>query len=159
MITAALGSGGNIRGGGGHGTKGTEQGGGSAGYGELTLIGSGGTEDLSSSSLLNSQGGGFDLSVINREIAKKIETIRKCYDTSLKINPGLTGLFKIHFAVNPKGKVMSSKVRPSSEARSQSISSCILEIINQIQFPIQLRAVVGINYEFDLNALDTEGGG
>ena len=104
MITAALGSGGNIRGGGGHGTKGTNPGGGSAGYGALTLIGSGGTEDMSSVSTLVSQGGN-DLSVIDREIIKQIESIRECYDIALKTEPDLKGLFKIYVAINPKGQV------------------------------------------------------
>ena len=159
MITAALGSGGNIRGGGGHGTKGTEPGGDSAGYGELTLIGSGGgTEDLSSSSVLSSQGGHFDFSIIDREIVKHIGKIRQCYDTALKTKPDLTGLLKIYFTINPKGAVPFSKVHSSSQIRSQNISSCILDLINQIQFPIQLSAPVGVNYAFDLSALETEGG-
>ena len=158
MITAALGSGGNIRGGGGHGTKGTERGGGSAGYGELSLIGSGGTEDLSSSSVLSSQGGTFDIGVIEREIIKKIGRIRKCYDMALKTKPDLKGLFKVYFSVSSKGRVAFSKVRPSSEIRFQKISSCILDVINLIHFPVQLTASVGINYDFDLSALETEGG-
>ena len=158
MITAALGSRGNIRGGGGHGTKGTAQGGGQAGYGELTLIGSGGAEDLSSSSILDQQGGGFDFSIIHREIIKQIGRVRKCYDIALKTDSDLKGLFKIHFVINPKGQVNSSKVHPSSPTRSSTISSCILDIINYIEFPVQLTSAIGIDYAFDLDTLDIEGG-
>lgn len=158
MITSALGSGGNIRGGGGHGTKGTEAGGGSTGYGELTLIGSGGSEDLSSSTLLSTEGNKFDFNIINREIIKKIGKIRQCYDEALRTEPNLKGLFKIYFTIKPKGSVGFSKIHPSSPVRSPKISSCILSAINQIRFPIQLTSVAGIEYTFDLSALETEGG-
>ena len=158
MITAALGSGGNIRGGGGYGTKGTEQGGGSAGYGGLTLIGSGGTDELSFSSALDSQGGSFDFSVIEKEIIKNIGLITLCYDKALKKEPNLKGLFKISFSVNPKGRVVFSKRHPASEVRSAKVSSCILEIIDQIQFPIELPAIASFDYDFDLSSLEVEGG-
>lgn len=158
MITAALGSGGNIRGGGGHGTKGRQAGGGRAGYGKLTLTGSGGTEDLFSSSALSQQGGSFDFGIIDREIIKRIGRIRQCYDMALKTEPGLKGLFKIHFIISPEGRVALSKVHPASPTRSQKISSCVLAVINQIQFPVQVTSAIGIDYAFDLSALETEGG-
>ena len=158
MITSALGTGGNVRGGGGHGTKGTEQGGGSAGYGELSLIGSGGTEDLSSSSALSAQGGSFDFGIIDREIIKHIGKIRQCYDTALKTEPDLKGLLKVQFGINTKGKVSFSKVGADSPVRSQKINPCILEVVNQIQFPIRLTSGIAIDYTFDLSALETEGG-
>ena len=160
MISAALGSGGNIRGGGGHGTKGSEQGGGSSGYGALTLVGAEGGEesDSFSSSSSGQKAGGWDMSLIDKEIIKKIGAIRKCYDQALKEEPDLKGLLKIRFAVNSKGKVDFSKIHPSSKVRSQKVSSCILSIIDQIQFPIPFKTVVSMNYVFDLSALDKEGG-
>ena len=158
MITSALGSGGNIRGGGGHGTKGREQGGGLAGYGKLSLIGSGGTEDLSSSSVLDSQGGKFDFGIIDREIIRKVGKIRKCYNTALRTEPDIKGLFKIYFVIGPNGQVLSSNRHPSSPVRSEKVSSCVLDIIRQIEFPIQLMAAVGINYKFDLSVLGKGGG-
>ena len=158
MIASALGTGGNVRGGGGHGTKGTEQGGGSAGYGELSLIGSGGTEDLSSSSALSDQGGSFDFSIIDREIIKHIGAIRKCYDQALKVEANLTGLFKVYFGINTAGKVNFSRVKADSEVQSQNINPCILAVINKIKFPIQLQANIAVDYSFDLSALETQGG-
>ena len=158
MIASALGTGGNVRGGGGHGTKGTEQGGGSAGYGKLSLIGSGGTEDLSSSSALSTQGGSFDFSIIDREIIKHIGAVRQCYDQALKTEPNLTGLFKVYFGINTTGKVNFSRLKADSQVQSQSINSCILGVINKIQFPIQLSANIAVDYSFDLSALETEGG-
>ena len=158
MIVSALGTGGNVKGGGGHGTKGTEQGGGSAGYGKLSLIGSGGTEDLSSSSVLNSQGGSFDFGIIEREIIKNIGAIRECYDTVLKTEPDVTGLLKIRFGINTQGKVNFSQTRADSQVLSQRLNSCILGVVNTIQFPIQLADNIAIDYAFDLSALETGGG-
>ena len=159
MISSALGTGGNIKGGGGHGTKGTEQGGGSAGYGKLSLIGSGGTEDLSSSSVLSAQVGSFDFSIIDREIIKHIGAVRRCYDKALKTEPDLKGLFKVRFGISTSGNVIFSRVMADSQVQSQKINSCILGIINQIQFPIQLTVNASIDYSFDLSALvETEGG-
>ena len=158
MIASALGTGGNVRGGGGHGTKGTEQGGGSAGYGKLSLIGSGGTEDLFSSSVLSAQGGSFDFSIIDREIIKHIGAVRQCYDSALKTEPDINGLFNIQFGINTTGKVNFSRVRADSPIQSQAINSCILGVVNKIQFPIQLTANIAIDYGFDLSVLETEGG-
>ena len=158
MISSALGTGGNVRGGGGHGTKGTEQGGGSAGYGKLSLIGSGGTEDLSSSSVLSEQGGRFDFSIIEREIIKHIGAVRQCYDLALKTEPDIKGLFNIQFGIETTGRVNFSKVKADSQVRSKKINSCILGVINKIQFPVQLTANIAVDYSFDLSALETEGG-
>ena len=157
MIASALGTGGNVRGGGGHGTKGTEQGGGSAGYGKLSLTGFGGTEDLSSGSV-SEQGGSFDPSIINREIIKHIGAVRDCYHEALKIEPDLIGLFKVYFEINTNGTVSFSRLQAGSQIRSQSINSCILGIVNGIKFPIQLTASIPMKYTFDLRGLETEGG-
>ena len=156
MIMASLGAGGNIRGGGGYGTKGIEPGGGSEGSANLILTGSAGGEELSS--VLNSQGGYFDFNIINREMIKHIGKIRQCYDMALKKEPNLKGLLKIKFIINSKGKVSSSKIHPSSEVHSQVISSCVLDVISQVQFPLQSTTNIGIDYIFDLNALEIEGG-
>ncbi len=158
LLANALGSGGNIRGGGGHGTKGTRPGGGQAGYGALTFIGSGGASELSS--VLGAVApAGFDYSIIEREIVKKSKEIKNCYDRALKTEPGLKGLFKIHFAIGSKGRVVFSKTHPSSPVRSKKISSCILKIVNQIQFPVKLNQTVNVVYPFNLSTLTAKMGG
>ncbi|MCY4321733.1 MAG: AgmX/PglI C-terminal domain-containing protein, partial [Bdellovibrionaceae bacterium] len=158
LLAGALGTGGNIKGGGGYGTKGTAQGGGSAGYGKLSLIGSGGTEELFASSNLSKKGGSFDFSIIEREIIKHIGIIRQCYDKALLSEPSLRGLFKIQFSINTKGEVKFSKVRSDSPVQSRYINSCILGVINKVQFPILLSTDIVIDYAFDLSSLETKGG-
>ena len=153
MISSALGSGGNIRGGGGHGTKGTQKGGGSAGYGSLSLIGSGGEQDLSQSSEFGLEGGGLDFNIINREFLKKYNLFRACYLEASKKESDLKGLFQFYFQINKNGEVIQSRLSPSSPVQSQFISSCIFKNINQIKFPIHLESSVELAYSFDLSEL------
>ena len=154
MISSALGSGGNIKGGGGHGTKGTQKGGGSAGYGSLSLIGSGGEEDLSQSSGFSLEGEGLDFNIINREFLKKYNLFRACYLETSKKESDLKGLFQFYFQINKNGGVIQSRLSPSSPVQSQFISSCIFKHINQIKFPIHLESSVELAYSFDLSELE-----
>ena len=154
MISSALGSGGNIRGGGGHGAKGTQKGGGSSGYGSLSLIGSGGTEDLSQSSVFSSGSEGLDFNIINREFLKRYALLRACYVESLKTEPNLMGLFEFYFQVNKTGQVTRSRLNPSSPVQSQSITGCIFNIVNQVKFPIQIESFIELAYSFDLSELE-----
>ena len=156
MISSALGTGGNIRGGGGHGTKGAQAGGGADGYGKLNLIGSEGAGDLSSSTALNLEPGAFDFGIIDREIIKNREKIRQCYLKALETESDLKGLFEFVFQVNPKGKVVFSNLSPSSEVQSPRVSACIFKVINSVHFPIRAQEISQINYAFDLS--DLEGG-
>jgi len=154
MISATLGSGGNIRGGGGHGTKGTQKGGGSSGYGSLSLIGSGGDEDLSQSSDLSPAGKSLDFDIINREFLKKYALFRSCYVETLKTEPDLTGLFEFYFQINQSGQAARSRLSPSSPVRSQFLSNCFFKIINQMSFPIQVESLIELAYSFDLSELE-----
>jgi len=154
MISAALGSGGNIRGGGGHGTKGTKKGGGSAGYGVLSLVGSGGEKDLSQSNDFSLEGEALDLSIIDREFLKKYHLFRACYLQATQKESDLKGLFQFYFQVNRKGSVTSSRLNPSSPVKSPVISSCLFKNINQIKFPIQLETSIELAYAFDLSELE-----
>jgi len=157
MITQALRAGGNIKGGGGYSTKGLTPGGGKAGYGKLTLVGSGGSENLSESSTMSLQGGGFDFSLIERHILQKSGELHNCYDQALKFNSDLKGTFISQFFINQTGQVVSSRVHTTSEVKSKRISSCILNVINQIKFDISLeqKGLLNVIFPFDLSALGT----
>ncbi len=155
LVTAALGGGGNIQGGGGYGLKGSGAGGGQPGAGRLSLIGSGGSGDLSETSLLSQEGGGFDPSLIDREIIRHIGKIRECYNKALRREPSLKGLFSAHFTINRSGRVASAKRHPSSAVRSPDITKCILGALNKIQFNLKAerRGLISVVYPFDLAAL------
>ena len=161
LITLGLGAGGNIQGGGGYGTKGREAGGGKAAYGQLTLIGSGSTEDLSNASAMNLNGGAFDPTLIDKEIVKRVGQIHNCYDKALEKAPELKGIFVSHMFINGSGVVTSSKVHASSGVNSPFINACILGVLDKIKFPVTTNQqdVIGVMYKFNLTELrDKEGG-
>ncbi|MGI9548538.1 MAG: AgmX/PglI C-terminal domain-containing protein [Bdellovibrionales bacterium] len=155
MVTQALGSGGNIKGGGGYGTKGRASGGGKAGYGKVSLVGSGGGENLSESSTINLEGGGFDFSLVERRILQESGKIHNCYDRALKFDSNLKGIFVTQFFINQRGRVVSSKVHKTSEVKSKEISDCILSIIDQIKFDnvFGQKGLLNIVFPFDLASL------
>ena len=156
LIGAALGAGGNIRGGGGYGLKGQVQGGGQAGAGQLALTGSEGSWDLSQTSLLSRQGGSFDPSLIDREIVRHAGKIRACYSEALLREPKLKGLFSAQFTINSQGRVASSRRHPSSPVRSPALTSCILGALNKIKFNLRRenKDLISVVYPFDLAALE-----
>ena len=154
LITTALGSGGNVKGGGGYNTKGTSQGGGQAGYGKLNLVGSSGNSDLSESYILNSEGGAFDPNLIHQVISQKAGEMRNCYDEALKIEPSLKGVFSADFAIDHRGLVKHSRTHSKSEVQSQRVANCILGVINSIKFNMSShKEPIRVIYKFDLIAL------
>lgn len=157
MVVQALGSGGNIKGGGGYGTKGQAAGGGQAGYGSLALVGSGGDFDLSESSSLSLESSGFDQSLIEKHIIKHIGKIRQCYNQALIRNTDLKGVFVSNLFIGQGAKVVRAKVHPSSKVKSSFISNCILKVLSAIHFKdvvIAKNRLLNIVYPFDLEALN-----
>ena len=154
LITAAIGSGGNVKGGGGYNTKGRSQGGGQAGYGQLNLIGSTGNSDLSETSALSSNGGAFDPNLIHQAINKKAGEVRNCYDEALKVEPDLKGVFSVDFSINRQGLIKRSKMHSESQVQSKKVSECILNALNAVRFNISSnRESIRVIYKFDLMAL------
>ena len=154
MISSAFSSGGKIKGGFGHGTKGMQEGTGGAtsGYAQLDLIGSAGDEDVSNSSAVGTKG--LDFNIINREFLKKYALFRTCYLEALKKESQLEGLFQFYFQINQKGQVIKSYLRSHSPVQSQLISSCVFGIVNQMEFPVKLHSINQLAYSFDLSELD-----
>ena len=155
MISSAFISGGKIKGGLGHGTKGMQDGAGggaTSDYAQLDLIGSAGDEELSNSSALGTKG--LDFNIINREFLKKYALFRTCYLEALKTEPQLEGLFQFYFQINQKGQVIKSYLSSSSPVQSQLISSCVFSIVNQMEFPVKLHSISQLAYSFDLSELD-----
>ena len=154
LITAAIGSGGNVKGGGGYNTKGRSQGGGQAGYGQLNLIGSAGNSDLSETSVLNPDGGSFDPNLIHQAINRKAGEVRNCYDEALKLEPDLKGVFSVDFSIDHQGLIKRSKTHSESQVQSKKVSECILNVLNVIKFNISSnKEPIRVIYKFDLTAL------
>ena len=154
MIAATLGTDGSIRGGAQGGSTGRNL----SGYGKVTLAGTGQEGGEMSFSSGESGKAGFDFSPIENAFIDHIEEIKDCYGKALETEPNLKGLFKIYFQLNQEGRAFNTKIHPLSETRSPAISSCIFDLVRKMPFPSPPQAGQGIEYTFNLSALDTEGG-
>ena len=157
LITASLGSSGQIRGGGEYETKDTSEGGGRKGYGKLSLVGLEGKVDVSSSQFALSSGF-FDPSSIDTEIAKNSGRIHECYDKALEKEPNLKGIFSVFITISNKGAVLNSQTHPQSEVKSQNLSACVLKLLNNLTFDMTLNTEsIRVLYRFNLTALGERG--
>ena len=147
ITSAPLGSGANIAGGGGYGTKG--KGGGQAGYGSLSLVGSaGGTPVPLGAEAEVAQG--LDRSAIDEVIRRNLGQVRFCYEQALQGAPGLSGRVAMGFVIGGNGLVKSAQVENSSMA-NKGVEDCITMRLKTWKFPIPQGAVdVKVTYPFVL---------
>lgn len=147
VVSAPLGAGGNLQGGGGYGTKG--RGGGQAGYGSLSIVGSQGTSSIPLSSEA-SVGGGLDKDLIGAVIAKNIGQIRFCYEQGLQTDPALHGRVAVDFTINGDGAVKLANVANSS-LNSKMVEECVVMRLRSWKFPLPENGKdVKVSYPFVL---------
>ena len=147
MLAAPLGSGGNLQGAGGLGTKG--RGGGQAGYGDLKLAGSLGAQALPVG-LESQSSAGLDRDQIAAVVAQNSSQVRFCYEQGLRENPGLAGRVTIDFVIGGNGLVQSARVSATSLNDSQ-VENCIVQRLKSWKFPVPDGGVeVKVSYPFTL---------
>lgn len=145
LVAAPVGPGANINGAGGYGTKG--KGGGQAGYGELSLVGSSGSSFVPLGSEATVEGG-LDRDMIAAVIQKNMGQVRFCYEQGLQMNPQLTGRLAVDFTINGSGSVETSKVG-NSTLNAQAVEQCILMRLKTWKFPSPAGGVVvKVSYPF-----------
>ena len=147
LVAAPLGAGGNIKGGGGYGTKG--KGGGKAGFGSLSLVGTSGAS-LIPLGHESSVGGGLDRGLITEVVQRNVGQIRFCYEQGLQLNASLSGLVSIFWVIDASGRVKSAKVQRSS-LKNKTVEDCMLRRLRTWKFPIPKNSQdVKISYPFRL---------
>ncbi|MFN7453653.1 MAG: AgmX/PglI C-terminal domain-containing protein [Pseudobdellovibrionaceae bacterium] len=147
LVSAPLGAGGNIQGGGGYGTKG--KGGGQAGYGSLSLVGSSGASPvpLGKEAIV---GGGLDRDLIADVINRNLGQVRFCYEQGLQSNPGLAGRVAVSFVIGGNGVVKSAGIE-STSLNAKSVEDCIVGRLRSWKFPLPEGGVdVKVSYPFNL---------
>lgn len=148
IVSAPLGVGGNLNGAGGYGTKGA--GGGKAGYGKLSLVGSAGTSVVPLGTEVIS-GGGLSNEDIFAVIRRNQGQIRFCYEQGLQSDPKLKGTVKTNFTINSNGQVASVSIAGTT-LNSKIVEDCISLRIKSWKFPLpQGGQAVTINVPFTLN--------
>ena len=145
MVAAPLGAGHNIKGGGGYGTKG--KGGGKAGYGSLSLIGSTGASLIPIPSEATVDGG-LDSSLIADVVRRNIGQIRFCYEQGLQLNASLSGRVKVNWVIDGSGRVKVANVKNTS-LNNKTVEDCILRRLRTWKFPIpEGNQEVPVSYPF-----------
>jgi hypothetical protein len=147
LVAAPLGVGGNMQGGGGYGTKG--KGGGQAGYGQISLVGSAGTSPipLGREAII---GGGLDRDLIADVINRNLGQVRFCYEQGLQGDPALAGRVAVDFVIGGNGQVKSASVG-STTLNSKVVEDCILLRLKTWKFPLpEGGSDVKVSYPFAL---------
>ncbi|KHD89404.1 MAG: hypothetical protein OM95_03270 [Bdellovibrio sp. ArHS] len=147
ITSAPLGTGGNIQGGGGYGTKG--KGGGQAGYGSLSLVGSAGGAPVPLGAEAE-VAQGLDRSAIDEVIRRNLGQVRFCYEQALQGTPNLSGRVAMGFTIGGNGLVKSASVESSSMA-NKGVEDCITMRLKTWKFPVPQGGVdVKVTYPFVL---------
>ncbi|MBC7371742.1 MAG: AgmX/PglI C-terminal domain-containing protein [Bdellovibrionaceae bacterium] len=147
IASAPLGAGGNLQGAGGYGTKG--KGGGRAGYGKLSLVGSAGTSPIALAQEATVETG-LDRDQIAAVINKNLGQVRFCYEQGLQAEPSLNGRVAVAFTIGGNGLVKSAGI-DSSSMNSKIIEDCIMMRLKTWQFPLPQGGVdVKVSYPFVL---------
>lgn len=148
LVAAPVGPGAKMDGGGGYGTKG--KGGGKAGYGKLSLVGSSGTQLIPVGTEATTEGG-LDMSVISDVVRRNLGQIRFCYEQGLQSDASLAGRVGVNFVINGDGQVSTARVA-SSTLNSKSVEDCIVMRVKSWRFPIPSNGLqVKVTYPFVLN--------
>ena len=145
LVAAPLGAGSNMQGGGGYGTKG--KGGGQAGYGKLSLIGSAGTSTipLGREALVE---GGLDRDLIADVINRHMGQFRFCYEQGLQGTPGLAGRVAVRFTIGSNGQVKTAGI-DNTTMNSGMVESCVVSRMKSLKFPLPEGGVdVKVSYPF-----------
>jgi len=147
LIAAPLGPNARANGAGGYGNHGA--GGGKAGYGKMSLVGSSTAyfEPIQSEAIVE---GGLDRAQIAEVIQRHLGQIRNCYEQGLQMEPGLSGRVAIKFFIGGTGYVSSANVSNTS-LHSGIVETCIVGHLKSWKFPEPRGGViVKVNYPFVL---------
>jgi len=147
MVSAPLGSGNNLAGAGGYGTKG--RGGGQAGYGEMKLAGSLGAQALPvGSDAVVARG--LDRDQISAVIARNQGQVRFCYEQGLQQDANLAGRVTVDFTIGASGLVSDARVSQST-IKNATVEECIIQRLRSWKFPLPDGGVdVKVSYPFTL---------
>ncbi len=148
MFAAPLGSGNRADGAGGYGTKG--KGGGKAGYGKVTLVGSNANSFFEPIESEAWSDGGLDKSAIAAVIFRHLSEVRFCYEQGLQKKPNLSGRVSMNFMIGPSGAVSTAQVNNSSLGHPP-VERCIRDHLKTWKFPQPQGGVnVKVSYPFVL---------
>lgn len=147
IVGAPLGAGGNVQGAGGVGTKG--KGGGAAGYGNLSLVGSSGASPVPLGAEA-SVAKGLDKDQIAAVINRNLGQVRFCYEQGLQGTPSLNGRVVAGFTIGGNGLVKTADVE-NTTLNSKVVEECLMMRLKSWKFPLPEGGVdVKVSFPFVL---------
>lgn len=152
LVASAAGSGGQVQGGGGYGTRG-KAGGGRAGYGSMNMGGSAAAyfEPVQEEATVE---GGLDKDQIAAVINRHIGEVIYCYEKGLQVKSGLSGRVGVKFVINGSGIVSTAGIASSSLKNAQ-VEGCIVSHLRNWKFPKPIGGVnVKVQYPFMLKRMN-----
>jgi TonB family protein len=72
--------------------------------------------------------GEFDQSLVVQMIRSRQSAFRRCYETSLRNNPTLSGRVGVQFTIQPQGNVSGARATENSTG-DEALSSCVVRVI------------------------------
>ncbi|MGE3974577.1 MAG: AgmX/PglI C-terminal domain-containing protein [Bdellovibrionales bacterium] len=147
LVAAALGPGARVNGAGGYGTRG--KGGGKAGYGKMTLVGSSGAyfQPVEEEAVVE---GGLDRDEIAAVIQRHLGEIRFCYEQGLQSRSELKGRVAVKFVIGSTGFVNTAGVN-NTTLKAADVEGCIVNKLKTWKFPEPRGGVnVKVTYPFVL---------
>ncbi|MCB0393646.1 MAG: AgmX/PglI C-terminal domain-containing protein [Bdellovibrionales bacterium] len=145
IVNAPLGEGHNLSGAGGYGTKG--KGGGQAGYGTMSLVGSAGEIAMPNFNEVQAEAG-IGVDDIAAVVMKNIGQVRYCYEKGLQNTPGISGRVSYDWVIGSNGLVKSASLKQTT-LNSSDVESCILSRLKTWKFPLpKSGADVRVSYPF-----------
>ncbi len=97
--------------------------------------------------------GGLDKETVRRIIQSYRAQIRACYERALISSPNLQGRISYQWKILSDGGVVDAKVAKST-VESANLKACVLEVINQMQFPKSSRGLsTTVIYPFQFQGL------
>lgn len=148
LVSSAMGSGGQVEGGGGYGTRG-KAGGGRPGYGSMNMGGTAAAyfEPVQEEAMVE---GGLDKDQIAAVINRHIGEVIYCYEKGLQVKPGLSGRVGVKFVINGQGIVSTAGIENTSLKNAQ-VEGCITNRLRDWKFPKPIGGVnVKVSYPFVL---------
>lgn len=80
-------------------------------------------------------GGGIDSAGIYRVIQAHKNVIRFCYQKEQDYYPSLSGLVRLYWRINDRGRVMNAKIKTLSSTSMRGVGNCIVKNLKSWKFP------------------------
>jgi hypothetical protein len=95
--------------------------------------------------------GGLEAVEVQKGIRSAHDKMRNCFEAGVKKEPGFSGIVKIKFSIDQKGKPINASIAKDSPLKDGDVPKCVLEVVKgttfskpkkwtEVVYPIEFRA-------------------